>query len=177
VQAGCTVSIREGSREGRLEVGEKSVSCCNIVFERDYGTITIGGQTYIGGSNLICAERISIGSGVLIAWGCTIVDHDSHSVLWSDRAEDVELWRQGLLYGGIEKAAELKNWGCVPKGAVTIEDKAWIGFNCIILKNVTIGTGAVIAAGSVVAKSIPPWSVAGGNPARVIKELEPECRT
>jgi acetyltransferase-like isoleucine patch superfamily enzyme len=53
--------------------------------------------------------------------------------------------------------------------SVTIEDYAWIGGGTIILPGVTIGEGAVVGAGSVVSKSIPPYSVAVGNPARVIK--------
>ncbi|WP_319586143.1 DapH/DapD/GlmU-related protein [uncultured Desulfobulbus sp.] len=52
---------------------------------------------------------------------------------------------------------------------VTIEDDVWIGERVIILPGVTIGQGSVIGAGAVVAKSIPPYSVAVGNPARVVK--------
>ncbi len=143
---------------------------CRIIFEREVGSISIGNNTYVGGSQLICAERISIGSDVLIAWGCTVYDHDSHSSLWMDRSQDVELWRQGLLRGGIEKATDLKRWECVPKAAVNIEDKVWVGFNTIILKGVTIGEGAIVAAGSVVTGDVAPWTVVGGNPARVIKK-------
>ena len=45
----------------------------------------------------------------------------------------------------------------------------WIGCNCIILKGVTIGEGAVVAAGSVVTKDVPPKALVGGNPAKIIK--------
>jgi acetyltransferase-like isoleucine patch superfamily enzyme len=54
---------------------------------------------------------------------------------------------------------------------VKIEDKAWIGFNASILKGVTIGEGVVVAAGSVVTKSVPAWTVVAGNPARVTREI------
>lgn len=54
---------------------------------------------------------------------------------------------------------------------VTIEDDVFIGMNCVILKGVTIGARSIIAAGSVVTKSIPADCVAGGNPAKVIKRL------
>lgn len=54
--------------------------------------------------------------------------------------------------------------------AVTIEDYAWIGVRAIILPGVTIGRGAVIGAGAVVTKSLPPYSIAAGVPATVIKE-------
>ena len=55
------------------------------------------------------------------------------------------------------------------KGNVIIKNDVWIGMNSIILSGVTIGNGAVIAAGSVVTKDIPDYAVAAGNPARVIK--------
>lgn len=54
--------------------------------------------------------------------------------------------------------------------SVIIEDFVWIGGGAVILPGVTIGKGAIIGAGSVVSKSIPPYSVAVGNPARVIKQ-------
>lgn len=53
---------------------------------------------------------------------------------------------------------------------VVIEDNVWLGYNVIVLPGVTIGTGSVIGAGSVVTRDIPPYSIAVGNPARVIKK-------
>ncbi|HEO8419441.1 TPA: CatB-related O-acetyltransferase [Yersinia enterocolitica] len=55
------------------------------------------------------------------------------------------------------------------KGAIIVEDDVWIGLNSVILSGVTIGKGAVIAAGSIVTKSVPPFSIVGGNPAKIIK--------
>jgi acetyltransferase-like isoleucine patch superfamily enzyme len=55
------------------------------------------------------------------------------------------------------------------KGPIVIEDDVWIGYGTTVLSGVTIGKGAVIAAGSVVTKDIPPYTVAGGNPARPLK--------
>lgn len=53
---------------------------------------------------------------------------------------------------------------------IAIHDRAWIGSQAIILKGVTIGKGAVVAAGSVVTKDVPPYTIVGGNPARTIRE-------
>lgn len=156
----------------RIRIGDGCVLGCSIVLERETGTVTIGGNTYIGASSIICAENIAIGSDVLIAWGVTIVDHDSHSIHWENRREDVRQWRAGYLQENLAKAASLKNWDVVQKKPVTIGDKVWIGFNAVILKGVTLGEGAVVAAGSVVVKDVPAWTAVGGNPAKIIKELE-----
>jgi galactoside O-acetyltransferase len=69
-----------------------------------------------------------------------------------------------------------KVWTHVERQPVTIESKAWIGFNVIILKGVTIGEGAIVGAGSVVTKDVPPYTIVGGNPARVIREIPPDER-
>lgn len=55
------------------------------------------------------------------------------------------------------------------KGTIVVEDDVWIGMNVLILSGVTIGKGAVIAAGSVVTKDVPRYSIVAGNPAKVIK--------
>ena len=63
----------------------------------------------------------------------------------------------------------------VSKGDIIIDDDVWIGYGTTILSGVHVGQGAVIAAGSVVSKDIPPYSIAGGVPAKVIKSrFEPE---
>jgi acetyltransferase-like isoleucine patch superfamily enzyme len=55
---------------------------------------------------------------------------------------------------------------------ITVEDDCWIGANAVITAGVTIGKHSVVAAGAVVTKNIPPYSVAVGNPARVIKQYD-----
>lgn len=67
------------------------------------------------------------------------------------------------------KALESEAFESFSKGDIHVEDDVWIGFSTIILSGVTIGQGAVIAAGAVVTKDVPPYAVVGGNPARIIK--------
>jgi acetyltransferase-like isoleucine patch superfamily enzyme len=61
------------------------------------------------------------------------------------------------------------NGSSFSRGDITIHNDVWIGANCTILDNVTIGNGAVVAAGSVVINDVPPYAIVGGNPAKVIK--------
>lgn len=143
-----------------VTVGQNSIVEAALSFDRDNAKISIGDRTFIGASHLVCAEQITIGNDVLMAWGCTVADHNSHSIHWAERQRDVVQWAQGK-----------KDWSHVAMKPVSIQDKSWIGFNVIILKGVTIGEGAVVGAGSVVTKDVAPYTVVAGNPAAVIKEL------
>ncbi|MCZ2122868.1 MAG: acyltransferase [Anaerolineales bacterium] len=168
---------RGSSEMLRLIVGAESYLGGKIFLERESGQVVIGDRTYVGaGTNIICANNVQIGSDVLISWGVTIVDHDSHSLNWQDRADDLKKWQAGLQAGGLLRAAQLKNWDVVPSAPIVIEDKAWIGFNAILLKGIRIGEGAVIAAGAVITKDVPPFMVAAGNPARMVRELRQDER-
>ena len=149
--------LRQGNR---LVIGDQSIFNANVSFDAQGGKIIVGDRSYVGRSHLVCHSHIDIGSDVIISWGVTIVDHNSHSVNWSGRSADVLEWAKGI-----------KNWCEVKRSPVVIKDKVWIGFNAIILKGVTVGEGAVIGAGSVVIKDVPAYCVAAGNPARVIREL------
>ena len=152
-----------------LEIGDESLISGNYIFEIAEGRISIGNRTFIGNSTFICIDEIKIGSDVLFSWGITVADNDSHSIFWEDRIHDVYNWKKGVDEGQIGK---YKDWSKVNRKKVIVKDKAWVGFNSIILKGVTIGEGAVVAAGSVVTKDVPDWAVVGGNPAKVIKKLK-----
>jgi acetyltransferase-like isoleucine patch superfamily enzyme len=144
----------------RLSVGEDSIIHADIRFEESGGEIRVGSRTFIGRSDLVCYRSITIGDDVIMSWGITIVDHDSHSIDWANRGDDVREWSQGR-----------KNWEHIAHAPVVVADKAWIGFNASILKGVTVGEGAVIGACSVVTRDVPPYAVVAGNPARLVRSL------
>ena len=130
--------------------------------ETDQAEIHVGNNVYIGGgSTLSSANSVKIGDDVLISYRVFIMDHDSHSLRYSDRKNDLQNWWH---HGG-------HDWSKVKSGQVIIEKGAWLGAGCIILKSVTIGEGAIVGAGSVVTKDVPAWTIVAGNPARKIREL------
>ena len=118
------------------------------------------------GTRLICAENITIGNDVLISWDCNIVDSNMHSVHSEERLEDTKNARKELESHTMGQHVDYSKIASAP---IVIKDKAWIGFRAVILKGVTIGEGAIVAAGSVVTKDVPDYAVVAGNPAKVVK--------
>lgn len=151
----------KGVPGNKLWIGEASIVHAGIMFEAIGGEVRIGDRVFLGRSNLICYRSIHIGNDVIMSWGVTIVDHDSHHIDWDKRQWDVSDWALGK-----------KDWSQIATAKVTIEDKSWIGFNVSILKGVTIGEGAVVGACSVVTRDVAPYTVVAGNPARIIRALE-----
>jgi acetyltransferase-like isoleucine patch superfamily enzyme len=145
----------------RLVIGEGTIFGGAIASDRAGSCVIIGSHTFVGNSSIVTAERVEIGDDVLISWGCTIVDHDSHALEWAGRQSDVRDFYRGE-----------KNWTAVNVRPVKICNKVWMGFNVIVLKGVTIGEGAVVAAGSVVTRDVPAFALVAGNPARVIRSVK-----
>lgn len=111
--------------------------------------LEIGDRTTIGDRTEIhVAERVSIGRGCRISWDCVIMDRNYHGI--GQEPERI--------------------------APVVIEDNVWIGCRAIILPGVVLGEGSVVAAGAVVTKSVPPFTVVGGNPAKVIRNIERPAR-
>jgi len=145
VRIGERVTLNSSNRSYHINMH----SPVKLYAERQGTEITIGADTRIHGACLHACERINIGEKCLIAANTQIFDCSGHDLSFENVGNRLHT-------GGETKPVE-------------IEDCVWIGANCLILPGVRIGFGSVIAAGTVVTKSIPAMSLAGGNPARVIK--------
>lgn len=153
-----------------LTIGMDCIVSGSFIFESQEGKITIGKHCYIGGGMYISHSSIEIGNNVTIAWGGTVYDHDSHSLDYRERRKDIDDELDDIRNG--RNFILHKDWSNVNTKPIRICDDAWIGMNAIILKGVTIGEGAVVAAGSVVTKDVPAWTVVAGNPAIVVKNID-----
>lgn len=138
------------SRTKFKKIGWNSYLSRDCIFT--YDTITIGEHTYVGPrcvfqsahGEIVIGNHVMFGPGVHIHGGNHLIDKV-----------------------GIYMDEVVKEKGC--DGIVSIEDDVWVGANAILLKGVTIGEGAVVAAGSIVSKDVPPYSVVAGIPATVKK--------
>jgi acetyltransferase-like isoleucine patch superfamily enzyme len=116
---------------------------CILCTRSENARIEIGDDCGFSGVAIVAAESITIGRNVKVEANATILDYDGHN-------EDP---RSG------------------PARPIVIEDDVWLGMNTMILKGVRIGKGSLIAASSVVTRSIPPGVLASGNPAKPILSL------
>ncbi len=114
------------------------------------GCLHIGKNSGFSGVQICCTKSITIGNNVWVGANVTIYDTDFHPI---DPYERLKLNTPA-------QSAE-----------VVIEDCVWIGANAMILKGVHIGRGAVIAADSIVTKDVPEFTIFGGNPAKLIREI------
>jgi maltose O-acetyltransferase len=138
------------SNQGRLTIGDRVRLVSHVatleLATLEGGHLEIGDNVYINyGSSLVASSHVKIGDDCLIGTHVMVMDCDFH------RVED-------------------KAWDTT--GApVILEDRVWVGNRAMILKGVRIGHDAVVAAGSVVTKDVPPASLVAGVPARVVRRF------
>ncbi|QRQ99563.1 acyltransferase [Dyadobacter sandarakinus] len=150
-QRGKNVVIRRWVRMDVLpfnhfSIGDNSMIEDFTTINNGVGDVRIGDNSLVGLGNVIIGP-ITIGNNVILA----------QNIVASGLNHNYQNVRQPIHKQGVNMAQ------------ITIEDDCWIGANTVITAGVTIGKHSVIAAGSVVTKDVPPYSVAVGNPSRRIK--------
>lgn len=126
------------------------------------GKVIIGDYSTVRYNSVIGAiDHIQIGSHVITSNNVHIYDNNNHP---TDAKVRWEMGESGFY-------SEKWDWKYSNHRPIIIEDNVWIGERCTILKGVVIGHGSIIGCDSVVTYSIPPYSVAAGNPAKVVKQL------
>lgn len=151
------------NQKDKIKVGINSHIRAELLVFAYGGQIEIGDNSFIGvGSRIWSGEKITIGSNVLVSHNVNIIDTNTHEMDHIERAENfIKLTKEG----------HPKNKGSVITKEIIIHNYAWVNFNVTILKGVTIGEGAIIAANSVVTKDVPAFCLVAGNPAKIIKRL------
>lgn len=150
-------------RPENIRLGQ-SVICRGLIrVERfHHGQIVIGDNVLLGDDSIIsCADRVEIGAFTMLAHGVQVYDNNSHPLEAARRERDY-LIASGRLEGDRPGIGRAPVW---------IGDHCWIGTNALVLKGVRIGPGTVVAAGSVVVADLPPFTLAAGNPARVVRSV------
>ena len=148
-----------------VEIGPGASTYLGTMFDvGPRGRVKLGKCALVHGARIICDSEIIIGDYALLSWNVVLMDTYRVPFNVSERRKELELvpTRQPRLADAD-----------VPARPVRVERNVWIGFDSCVLPGVTIGEGSVIGARSVVAEDVPPYAVVAGNPARVIRRLEP----
>ncbi len=151
-------------RAPAIRIGDNSIIMGQLLVFAHGGEIMVGDHCFIGeNSRLWSAGSIRIGNRVLISHDVNIFDNDTHPFDAAARH------RHYLAIASTGHPKELD----LAEATVVVEDDAWIAAKALVLKGVTIGRGAVVGAGSVVTRDVDPFTVVAGNPARVMRTLDP----
>jgi acetyltransferase-like isoleucine patch superfamily enzyme len=145
-------NVLEMFREGRLEIGRHALLEPNVWLTGPApARIRIGQGSFLNIGVMVAAtELVEIGDHCMFANGCFVSDA-SHRF---DDPEKPVPWQ-----------------GFTTKGPTRLGDNVWCGANVVITSGVTVGERCVIGANSVVTRDLPPWSIAAGAPARVLRDL------
>ncbi|BCV48799.1 TPA: acyltransferase [Shewanella algae] len=130
------------------------------------------GADFRPGAYAIHCSNISIGRNVIIRPSTMIFADEYASIVFEDNVmmgAGVHFYVNNHKFE--RRDVPLIEQGYYPSEDIIVRSGAWIGANTIVLPGVTIGRNAVIGAGSIVTKSVPDFSVAIGNPAKVVKEI------
>lgn len=145
-------------------------------YQKKYAQLkSLGINTYIcDGVKMDNINNISIGNHVWIGHRCYLDGSGGLSIgNGTIIARETEILTQNHYFQG-EDLVEIPYDKRFVKKPVTIGDNVWIGLRVLVIPGISIGEGAVIGAGSVVTKDVPPLAVVGGNPCRVIKYRDKE---
>jgi acetyltransferase-like isoleucine patch superfamily enzyme len=144
-------NVLEMLLDRRLDIGAQAHFEPGVWLTSDTGRIVIGGGSLLNLGVMVAAvDRVEIGPHCMLANGCLITD-GNHRFDDPDRPVP---WQ-----------------GFTTKGPTILEDNVWLGANVVVTSGVTIGRRSVIGANSVVTESIPPFSIAAGAPATVLKSV------
>lgn len=154
--------INNIGRNDLIVLGDNSHIKGELLLFGHGGKIIIGSYCYVGDNTRIwSAKNITIGNRVLISHNVNIFDNLTHPI------SSLERHRQ---FKSIISTAHPDKIDLCEK-PIHIENDALIGCASTILKGVTIGEGAIVGAGSVVTKDVPPWTIVAGNPAKMIRKI------
>lgn len=156
------VCVNQSKDKHRIKIGD-NCSIHGTLFVDQTGKIEIGSYTTIRYSSFIGATKsIVIGDHVIISNNVIIRDNNSHPISPGERIKMCE--------SGFE--SELWDWKYADSKAIVIGSNVWIGERVIILKNVNIGKGSIVAAGSIVTKNVPEYCIVAGNPAEIKRSIK-----
>jgi acetyltransferase-like isoleucine patch superfamily enzyme len=156
-------------REAAVRIGRGSSIYLGVMFDLGpEARLSVGEFTLINGARIICEGEASIGDYCLISWNTVLMD--SYRLPKNIRARRREL-------KAVPQRTPRRFDADAPVRPLRLADNVWLGFDSCVFPGVQIGEGSVVGARSVVIEDVPPYTVVAGNPARIIRRLDPGERS
>jgi galactoside O-acetyltransferase len=149
----CVLDGRSSGDGASIRIGDNTILSNQVMISCKNGSITIGRDVGINAQTIVqstSGNAVAIGDDCVIGQRCLVIGGGNYDV--SDRH------------------ALIRTSPILDDGGVTVENNVWLGANVSVLGGVTIGQGSVAGAGAVISRSVPPYSVCMGVPARVVRE-------
>ena len=149
----CVLDGRSEKDVLSLEVGDLSILSNNVMLSCKNGSITVGKDVGLNAQTIIqstTGNAVTIGDNCVIGQRCLVIGGGNYDI--SNRNDLI------------------RTSPIVDDGGVTVENNVWLGANVSVLGGVTVGQGSVAGTGAVVSRSVPPFSVCLGVPAKVVRE-------
>ena len=155
--------LNPGGNRGAVRIGNHSILRGELFVFPHSGRIALGDWVFLGeNSRIWSSNQVVVGDRVLISHDVNIHDTNGHPIDAIARFEQT----QAIILSG-----HPNDITTIASAPVTIGDDAWIGFGATVLKGVTIGAGAIIAARSLVTKNVAAGTMVAGNPARLMRDV------
>lgn len=149
----CILDGRSEKEVLSLEVGDRSILSNNVMLSCKNGSISVGKDVGLNAQTIIqstTGNAVTIGDNCVIGQRCLVIGGGNYDI--SNRNDLI------------------RTSPIVDDGGVTVENNVWLGANVSVLGGVTVGQGSVAGTGAVVSRSVPPFSVCLGVPAKVVRE-------
>jgi len=152
--------------ESAIVLGDASGAYDQATFVLGPRARVVVGPYSVLNCHLVCEQSIRIGGHCMLSWGVVVAD------TWLERDWPVERRRE-YLEAVIRHPHRALGPMSTPR-QVVLEDNVWVGFDSVILPGVTIGRGSIIGSKTIVEEDVPAYSIVVGNPARLVRRLEPD---
>lgn len=149
----CVLDGRNGSGGVSMMVGDNTILSNNVMLSCKDGTISIGNDVGINSQSVVQSTNgnaVSIGNDCIIGQRCLIIGGGNYDIC--------------------DRESLIRTSPISDDGGVSLANNVWLGANVSVLGGVTVGQGSIAGAGAVISRSIPPFSLCMGVPARVVRE-------
>jgi acetyltransferase-like isoleucine patch superfamily enzyme len=165
IETAFSFRLAKSSRADAITIGRGAAAYLSTMFDLgEDASVTIGEYALVTGVCFISDASIEVGDDSMLSWNVVLMDTYRFSLDPACRRAELQ---------ALARRPDRRPRTDPSARAIRIESNVWIGFDVVVMPGVTIGKGSVVGAKSVVFDDVKPYTVVAGNPARIVRHLEP----